>query len=307
MTIQTTAKTQYIKACNGINFAYRRLGSTEGIPLFMEIHFRGNMDYWDPLLVDNIAAKRPVIIFDRPGVGRTEGTVRNTFEDWAKDVVVLAEALDYEQIDLLGFSMGGYCVQMVALNAPLLVRKLIIAGSGPSAPSSETAGIVWPRDMPPTKPIQMLATAVTHEEMEAALAYSCFPDTDAGRKAARRYFDRRYKRTVESSGEEPIWQLLNLEGAGEQRKAAVEWSAPNPRNSFDRLGELKMPVLVLNGDDDVLIPTSRSYELLKRIDNAQLILYPQAGHSFLFQYAERVARDVNEFLEEDLVSLSSKL
>ena len=307
MTTQVTAKTQYIKAGNGINFAYRRLGSPDGIPLFMEIHFRGNMDYWDPLLVDNIALKRPVIIFDRPGVGRTNRNVRTTYEDWAKDVVALAEALGYKHIDLLGFSMGGYCAQMVALNAPQLVRKLIIAGSGPSAPAPETAGIVWPRDMPPTKPIQMLATAITHEEMEAALAYSCFPDTDAGRKAARQYLDRRYKRTVETSGEEPIWKLLDLDGTGEQRRASVAWSTPNPRNSFNRLDELKMPVLVLNGDDDVLIPTSRSCELLKRIENAQLILYPQAGHSFLFQYAERVARDVNEFLDEDLVSRYSKL
>lgn len=307
MSTQITAKTQYINASNGINFAYRILGHPDGIPLFMEIHFRGNMDYWDPLLVDNIAAKRPVIIFDHPGVGHTEGNVRTTYEDWAKDVVALAEALGYKQIDLLGFSMGGYCVQMVALDAPQLVRKLIIAGSGPSAPASEPAGIVWPRDIPPTKPIQMLGTAVTYEEMEAALTYSCFPDTDAGRKAARHYFDRRYERTVDTSGEEPIWQLLSLEGAGEQRKAAVDWSTPNPRNSFDRLGELKMPVLVLNGDNDVLIPTSRSYELLKGIDNAQLLLYPQAGHAFLFQYAERVARDVNEFLDGDLVSRYSML
>jgi pimeloyl-ACP methyl ester carboxylesterase len=307
MATQVTAKTQYVKAANGINFAYRRLGSAEGVPLFTEIHFRGNMDFWDPLLVDNLATKRPVIIFDRAGVGRTDGNVRTTYEEWAKDVVALAEALGYNKIDLLGFSMGGYCAQMVALNAPLLIRKLIIAGSGPSQPSSEQSGIVWPREMPPPKPIQMLATAVTHDEMEAALAYSCFPDTEAGRAAARRYFDRRYQRTVETSGEEPMFGLLSIEGAREQRKAAEDWSQPNPHNSFDRLGELKMPVLVLNGDDDLLIPTSRSYELLKRIDNAQLILYPQAGHSFLFQYAERVAKDVNTFLDENLASGHSKL
>lgn len=305
MSTHVTAKTQYVKASNGINFAYRCLGSVEGIPLFVEIHFRGSMDFWDPLLVDNIATQRPVIIFDRAGVGRSDGNVRTTYEAWAEDVVSLAGALGYEKIDLLGFSMGGYCAQMVALNAPHLVRKLIIAGSGPSQPSSETSnvsGIVWPREMPPSRPVQMLGTAVTHEEMEAALAYACFPDTEAGRAAARQYFDRRYQRTVETSGEEPMYGLLSLEGAREQRKAAEEWSIPNPRNSFDRLGELTMPVLILNGDDDLLIPTSRSYELLKRINNAQLILYPHAGHSFLFQYAERVARDVNTFLEDSLTS-----
>lgn len=273
----------------------------------MEIHFRGNMDFWDPLLVDNIAAKRSVIIFDRTGVGRTEGTVRNTFEDWGKDLVALAKALDYGQIDLLGFSMGGYSVQMAALDDPQLVRKLIIAGSGPSQPASQSTGIVWPREVSPPEPVTKLATADTHDEMEAALAYSCFPHTEAGEKAAREYFDRRYKRTFESSGEEPMHELLHLEGAGKQRQANEHWSIHDPRNSFDRLGELQMPVLVMNGDNDLLIPTSRSYELLKLIDNAQLILYPHAGHSFLFQYPERVARDVNAFLDEDLVSIHLEL
>ena len=251
--------------------------------------------------MNNIAVGRPVIIFDRAGVGRTDGNIRTTYYEWAKDVIAFAEALDLETIDLFGFSMGGCSVQMVALQAPKLVRKLIIAGSGPSQPATEILGIVWPRDVPPQKPIQMLASATTKEDVEAAIAYSFSPDTETGREAAGQYFSRIYKRTSQSSGgEEPIHSLLSLDKSREQREAYVDWSMPNPRNSFDRLGELPMPVLILNGDDDLLIPTSRSYELLKHIDNAQLTIYPRAGHGFLWQSAVRVAADVNAFLDNDL-------
>ena len=307
MATQETAQTRYITATNGVTFAYRRLGSSEGIPLVMHMHFRANMDFWDPLLVNNIAAKRPAIIFDQSGVGRSDSAVATNYDGWAENVVALVESLGLTQVDLFGFSMGGCCVQMVALNAPNLIRKLIIAGSGPSQPAAEVCGIVWPRDVPPQEPIKMLATATSRDEMEAAIAYSFFPDTEPGRQAAREYFSRIYKRSAQTAGNEaPIHSLLSLEKTAEQRKAYYDWSTPNPSNSFDRLGDLKIPVLVINGDDDLLIPTSRSYELLKGIENAQLILYPQAGHGFLWQYAERVAADVNRFLEDDLQAVQAK-
>ena len=308
MATQETAQTQYIKASNGITFAYRRFGVQEGIPLVMEIHYRANMDFWDPLLINSLATKRPIVMLDRPGVGRSDGEIRTKYHDWAADVIAFVEALGLEQMDLLGFSMGGCSVQMVALNAPNLVRKLIICGSGPSQPASEVAGLVWPRDQPPEKAIRMLGSATSRDEMEAGIAYSFFPDTEAGRRAAAEYFSRVYKRTAETTGgEEPIHSLLSHEKSKQQREAFVDWSTPNPQNSFDRLGEMKMPVLVLNGNDDLLIPTSRSYELLKRIDNAQLILYPKTGHGFIWHYSERVASDINTFLDNDLQSVTSKL
>jgi pimeloyl-ACP methyl ester carboxylesterase len=108
-----TARTQYILADNGVKFAYRILGpSTEVIPLFLHGHFRSNMDYWDPALLNALAAKRPVIIFDQAGVGRSAGEVANTFSGWADNVIALLQALNIEKIDLLGFSMGGCAAQM---------------------------------------------------------------------------------------------------------------------------------------------------------------------------------------------------
>ncbi|KAF7191301.1 2-hydroxy-6-oxo-6-phenylhexa-2,4-dienoate hydrolase [Pseudocercospora fuligena] len=310
MATQETADTKYITAGNGVKFAYRVLGhhdKTSILPLFMHIHFRANMDFWDPLLVNNIAYHRPVVIFDQAGIGKSSGNVATTYQGWADNVIYLIEALKFVKIDLFGFSMGGWNVQMVALTRPDLIRKLIIAGSGPSMLSHQVPGIVWPRETAPEEPIKMLATAraESREEVEASITVSFFPPTNAGRLAAQQYFARIRSR---AAPETAIFSLLDAEKSAEQRKAAQHWyNAANTGNSFHRLGELSMPVLIINGDDDLLIPTGHSWELLKGIRNAQLIIYPQSGHGFLWQYAERVARDFNVFLDDDLDKVAARL
>ncbi|KAK3068391.1 hypothetical protein LTR53_014084, partial [Teratosphaeriaceae sp. CCFEE 6253] len=146
------------------------------------------------------------------------------------------------------------------------------------------------------------------DEVEDGIAISFFPDSAAGRADAQAYFSRIYQRTSKTAGGEPvIHSMLDPERTARQRQAYTDWSSRNPQNSFDRLGELRMPVLILNGDDDLLIPTSRSWELLKGIGNAQLIIYSQAGHGFIWQYAERVAEDVGRFLDQDLAGGQAKL
>ncbi|KAK5728153.1 hypothetical protein LTR17_012162 [Elasticomyces elasticus] len=312
MATATTAQTQYVQATNGITFAYRRLGPHNAIPLVLHIHFRANMDFWDPLLIDTLIAQgQSVIIFDQSGVGKSSGQIATTYQAWAKNVIAFVTALGLTKIDLLGFSMGGCCVQMVALTRPDLVRRLIVAGSGPSVPCKRgTEGIVWPRDEPPRYAITTLSKGdgTVRSEIEEGIAVSFFADSEAGREAGRAYFDRIYARTPSTcGGGTVIHDLLDAERTAEQRKAYVDWSTPNPQNSFDRLGELKMPVLVLNGDDDLLIPTSRSWELVRGIPDAQLIIYPQAGHGFIWQYAERVAEDIRRFLNDDLGDKRAKL
>lgn len=306
MSASQNTKLQLIQTSRGQRIAYRRLGPSTGIPLVMHIHFRGNMDFWDPLFLNALAARRPVITFDPSGVGRSTGPVADTFQGWADNVIAFVQALGLTQIDLLGFSMGGAAVQMVALTAPKLIRKLILAGTTASVPNvgSDLTGIVWPRDMPPKRPFVLLNTASTPQETKECLAYSFFYDDSEGRAA----FDAYWARLLEGSidGSPRNLQLLGQEGTKRQRESMVDWSHPNPRNSYDRLHELKMPVLVANGDNDVLIPTSRSLELFKRIQNAQLIVYPRAGHGFLHQYAEAFAADVNAFLDAETL-IRSKL
>lgn len=299
-TLQTTP-TQYVKADNGITFAYRRLGpkNSKAIPLVLHIHFRANMDFWDPLLINNLAQYRPVIIFDNSGVGRSTGEIPTTYQGWAENVIAFVKSLGLDKIDLLGFSMGGCAVQQVALSAPDLIRKLIIAGSGTSEPSptSDVSGIIWPREIPPPEPITALATASTPEETESSLAFSFFYDDVAGKAHAKAYWNRIHERNVPN--EPNNHAFVDVETSKRQSAAYVDWTIPNPQNAFDRLGELQMPVLVVNGDHDVLISTSRSWEMHAKIPNSQLIVYPKAGHGFIWQYAELFAEDLRQFLDGD--------
>ena len=183
----------------------------------------------------------------------------------------------------------------VALAAPELVRKLVIAGSRASVPEKgPVPGVVWPQDEAPMEYVTTLASAVTVEEGRDGLKFSCFPPTQKAGAA----FDQYWQRLSSRSAETPQLELLSMDPNGNAQIAAIMDAArPQPNASFDRLGELKMPVLVMNGDSDVLVPASRSWELLKMIEDAQLIIYPHSGHGFLWQYPVRVAEDINRFLD----------
>ena len=230
----------------------------------------------DPLLTNTLAEQREVILFDNAGVGKSTGTVPTTFTGWAEDMIAFIRALDLKQVDLLGFSMGGLAVNLVALNAPELVRKLIIGGAKASIPSADyVTGVVWPQEQLDQKFTMRLAEAVTLEEGREAYKYSLFPHTAAGEKA----FDAYWSRVQERKAEPADLKFLPMEAGGSNQIAAVmDSEVPNPKASFDRLGELKIPVLVANGDTDVIIASSRSWELMTQIENAQLIIYPRSGH-----------------------------
>jgi pimeloyl-ACP methyl ester carboxylesterase len=247
------------------------------------------------LLVNTIAQYREVILFDNAGTGQSSGDVPTTFRGWASDLAAFIEALGLKQVDLFGFSMGGIAVLQTALDYPELVRKLVIAGARASVPENgPVEGIIWPQEQNPPEYTTKLAYAVTAEEGKAGLKFACFPETDRGEAAFNEYWARISTRTAE-----PLrLDLLPMDPQGNNQYAAlVDALTPQPNNSFDRLGELKIPVLVLNGDADMVVPTSHSYELLKKVENAQLILYPRSSHGFLWQYAKRVGEDTNRFLD----------
>jgi len=282
MSTQQSAVTQYIEA-NGNRLAYRRIGPNTGVPLVLHIHYRGNMDFWDPALINPLAAKRPVIIFDNSGVGKSTGTVPNTFAGWAENVIALVHALNIPQIDLLGFSMGGCVAQMVALNAPGLVRRLILAGTRASV-SPNTVGADWPL-------VERFTVAMDPISVEAAFTESMFTTTTNGLSQAKKYWTRIHERQHDE---------LIMDQATTQAQLNdpwTHWETPNPLNSYERLGELKMPVLVCNGDTDILVPTKNSFELQEKIEGAFLQIYPDAGHAFLFQYGALVAAHINLFLD----------
>ncbi|TVY57512.1 2-hydroxy-6-oxononadienedioate/2-hydroxy-6-oxononatrienedioate hydrolase 2 [Lachnellula cervina] len=283
MATQQTAITQYALV-NGVKAAYRRLGKSSGIPLVMMIHFRGNMDFWDPALINRLAKSRPLILFDYPGVGHSEGEMPTTFQGWAAHIVGLVEVLHIKEIDLLGFSMGGAAAQYVALNAPGLVRKLILAGTRTSITPNSTRG--------PPEIFAALATSTTEEEFKASIALSFFNPSPHGQAAAQASWDRIMSRTMDRAPH------LSPELAKRQIESFASNMKPHPRNAFERIHELTMPVFVANGDNDTLIPTINSYELAQILPFAHLHIYPNSGHGFLYQYAELFAKHVDLFLDE---------
>lgn len=282
MTTQQTAVTKYA-VFNGVKLAYRQLGLESGVPLVMLMHFRGNMDFWDPALINLLAKSRPILLLDNAGIGKSEGEIPTTFKGWAANVVGLLETLNIRQIDLLGFSMGGCVAQYVYLLAPYLVRKLILAGTRTSQTPSSTGG--------PAHIFKELAESITEEEFEAATALSFFNPTPHGQAAAKSSWNRIFSRTVDRAPH------LSPDVAKRQIAAFIDFTIPNEEHPYERINEFTIPVFVANGDNDLLVPTENSAELAALLPHAHLHIYPNSGHGFLFQYAELFSKHVDLFLD----------
>ena len=273
-----TAATEILEA-GGIRYAYRRLGPTEGVPLLLLQHFTGTMDMWDPDLVDGLASARPVILFDNAGVSRSSGTTPDSVAAMARHAYAFVEALGLEQVDLLGFSLGGFVAQVLAAEHPELVRRLVLAGTGPEGGE----GIA---NLP-----QVLQQAQQRSPNEPRL-FLFFSPSDAGQAAGRAFIERQAKRSIDRdlpSSEQTV---------GAQFKAIVDWGRGSPAASADRLRRIRQPVLVVNGNDDIMVPTDNSYALFQQLPNARLSLYPDSGHGALFQYARDVVRETLAVLSD---------
>ncbi|MDQ0874596.1 pimeloyl-ACP methyl ester carboxylesterase [Paenibacillus sp. V4I3] len=273
-----TVETSYIEA-DGIRFAYRTFGKPSDVPLVFCQRFRGTMDDWDPAFVNALAKERTVILFDSAGVGFSSGEVAETFYGTAKFAVTFIEALGLKQLDLLGFSMGGYIAQLVTLDRPDLVRRLILAGTGGGTGEGTQSG----------KP-EVFEVAFKPVNEPEDFLYLFFEQTETSRAAGLNYLERLARRKDDRA------PLVKPESVQAQIKSAVAWGT---NSTFDRLGEIKQPVLVANGDHDIMVPTINSYIVSQRIPNAQLIIYPDSGHGFMFQYADLFAEHVSMFLNRD--------
>ena len=298
MATHQTAKTQYVTA-GDVQYAYRRFGASNGMPLLFLIHFRGHMDLWDPLLINTLAATRPVILFDNAGVGKSSGQVAPTIAGMAQHVLDFLRALEISQVDLLGFSMGGYIAQMVTLNgSPGLVRRLIIAGSGLSY--GEDA---LPHPVERQKEVGAIAGA-PEPDYDGCFSKLFFDPSPTSQAAGRAWWDRVHERNESTSGE-PRSEVVSYKYAddGAAVKAMVAagqaFTSPHGRaeGSYDRLSEIAIPVFVANGKDDFMIPTRHTFVLQQRLPNARAKIFPDSGHGFLYQFAEEFAGDVERFLD----------
>lgn len=288
MVSYATAEPQFIEV-NGTRFAYLRFGSAakNTVPLVFLQHFRGTFDHWDPQLIDPISTSREVILLDNSGVGKSNGTVPGTYAKWADNVSLVVKALGIPQIDLFGFSMGGFAAQMVALNYPTLVRKLILAGTGPSAGEGVEGG-----DPAATG---RLAAASNDEEERGGFLETFYSLTPAKQTLGDKWWKR--MTTARSNRSD----YVGPEGTKAQIDAVLRWTHREyaSEGSYDRLHEIKVPVLVANGDNDIIIPTVNSWVMFKRLSNANahFHLYPDVGHGFLNEYAGQFSRLINQFLD----------
>ncbi|GAA1213553.1 alpha/beta fold hydrolase [Pseudonocardia alaniniphila] len=277
---QVTAPNLHIEAGNGITYAYRRFGSTgpETTPLLFLQHFRGNLDNWDPLLIDAIAAEREVILLDNTGVGGSSGRTPSSVTAMARDALAFVDALGLRTLDILGFCLGGFVAQKLTLIRPQLVRRLVLAGTGPQG--GEQMHGYTP---------DVLDAATPDEPTGEDFLYLFFERTPTSVGKGWDAIDRICSRTHDR--DEPT----SLQTRDAQLDAVTAWGIPDPTR-LHRLAGIGRPTLVANGDCDILIPTRNSRLLASNLQNATLSIYPNAGHGFLFQYPTEFAAEVNTFL-----------
>ena len=273
------ADTLTVEGANGVAYAYRRLGPKAGRPLVLLQHFRGNLENWDPELIDALAGSRDVVVFDNTGVGATTGSTPTTIARMADDAIVFVEALGLDKIDLLGFSIGSFVAQEIALTRAALVAKLVLASTAPQgAPGMHG----WAPDI-----IGAIGEPTTGAD---GFLHAFFTDSAASRTAGRQYLGRRFART-QGRDAETTWQTRNA-----QYDAVLKWGTPN-FGLLQRLGAIEQPVFIANGDDDRMILPWYSHLAASLIPDASVKLYPDAAHGFLFQYAREFASDVLKFLD----------
>ena len=277
-----TAPTQFVDARNS-RFAYRRLGKSGGVPLVFNMHFMGTMDHWDPAVTDGLAKEREVILFDNAGVSSSSGDVPETFAEMGANAIAFIRALGLKQADVLGFSIGGLVAQEIALQAPDIVRRLVLVGTGPRSGESMDTGT----------PEGARIFGATYENPDDLWLRVHFTPSQASQAAGRRFLKRSQLRSEDRDPQ------VTGTAALAQRAAIGKWGAKD-ENAWDYLKDIRQPALIVNGSNDVIIYTVNSYILQQNLPNAQLIIYPDSAHGSLFQYPALFVVDVTRFLNAEV-------
>ncbi len=276
-----TVPTQFVEA-NGIRFAYRRWGRQGGIPLVFNQHFTGNLDNWDPAVLDGLTPEREVILFNNAGIASSTGEVPSTFAGMARNAETFIDALGLKQIDLLGFSIGGMVAQQITVDRPELIHKLVLVGT---APPNHDAGDGQGHITPETAAI----FGATYNPPENLWLKVFFTDSEASQVAGRAFLKRYLSRT--ENRDAPI----NEKVAPAQIAAVGEWGT-HPGDRFAYLKDISQPTLVVSGNHDVIVYTVNSLHLVQNLPNAKLILYPDSNHGSWYQNHEDFVFEVNRFL-----------
>ena len=261
----------------GATFAYRRLGPATGVPVILLNHWGAVLDNFDPRIVDGLAATRPVIAVNYRGVGASGGKAPLTVAEMAEDAIAVIHALGFDEVDLIGFSLGGFVAQDIVRKEPDLIRKVILAGTGPAGGEGieQVGPVSWPL---------IIKGMLTFRDPKY---YLFFTSAANSRRAAKDFLERLKERKADR--DKPITLAAFLR----QLKAIKAWGKQAPQD----LSVILKPILVANGDQDIMVPSSNSIDLARRLPNAELVLYEDAGHGGIFQYHETFVKKALAFLE----------
>jgi pimeloyl-ACP methyl ester carboxylesterase len=263
-----------IKFANITNekLAYKTFGSGE--PLVMCTGYSSNMDLWSTKLIDILCKKYQVIVFDYRGMGySTNSSSSFTINDLATDLKELLDELKIKKTSLLGWSMGSFVAQMFAINYPEKLNKLILyagncGGSEAIEPNEEIVKIL---SSPSSTPMEFLSTLFPDEWLAAhSEPWKCLPEA-----------------------KEPY----NFQTIGLQYYAIEKWTSPGG-GSAGKLGKLKMPVLVITGDNDKVVPLKNSSIIAELIEFSTLVIVKNSGHGLMYQMPETFANHILDFLTE---------
>jgi len=272
-----TVKTDTVNV-NGTKFYFRKLGEAKGTPVIFLNHLGATLDNCDPRIMDGIAKKHQIIAFDNRGVGATEGKTPVTISEMAKDARAFIHALGYDRVNIIGFSMGAFIAQEILLQEPQLVRKVIMTGTGP-------AGGEGIKNVTKITYLDMLRGYLTFRDPKF---YLFFNQNKNGKKSAKEFLSRIKERTENRD------KKMGIKSFGNQLKAIHAWGLQKPQD----LSVIKQPVLVANGDNDRMVPSSNTTDLAKRLSNSELIIYKDAGHGGIFQYHDEFVKSALTFLSK---------
>lgn len=272
-----TTETHYVDA-NGIRYAYRTLGEKKAIPLVMISSLGSSMDDWDPAITNGLAQNHYVVLFDIQGVGLSGGKTSTTIETMANGTVDFIRALGFDQVDLLGFSMGSFISQQIALTQPTLVSSLILTGTGPK-------GAIGLANLP-----NLLAASANLSPEESFLRFG-FTNSDESIEAGKKAYARIHQRTVNRD------LPPSEESVAAQVQAVLRWAQTAPE-ALNELASIPIPVLIAQGEADIPVPVENAVNMSKYIPNAHLVTYPDAGHAAIFQYPDKFVQAANQFLKD---------
>ncbi|MGP4050291.1 alpha/beta fold hydrolase [Streptomyces sp. 2A115] len=274
--------TSYAKAptrtitTNGVTYAYRELGPKGDIPVIFFVHLAATLDNWDPRIIDPIAKHRHVITFDNRGIGASTGQVPDNVEAMADDAYAFISALGFNKTDIFSFSLGGFVAQALVVKHPELVRKLVLTGTGPKGGKDIEKVIA-------TTYLDTLRATLTRSDPKEFLFFN---RNTTGKTAARAFVNRLQERTTDRDAK------IKIKAFQTQLKAIKKWGLSTP----DDLSKITHPTLIANGDNDRMVPSNLSEDLHRRINNSELIIYPDSGHGGIFQYHQQFAPAALEFL-----------